>query len=214
MQTVGTSDPICNENPWIREHSVQGDILYPSAGIVFIAIEAARRPAEENPKEEVYSYNADRTSKAAKYCFADISPGFVAKAADCFSAGASITECAALNIKCDPAEQAFSLKRYNLTICTNVRHATRSIQETFIHCTSLLKPGSHLMLSEVTIKRIFSGFTMGSLPGRWLGKDDGRSGGRLQVADERSAALTKAGSVSWQKLARTFHSEAIRVVRS
>ncbi|KAF5554613.1 polyketide synthase [Fusarium mexicanum] len=137
--------------------------------------------------------NADGTSKAAKYCFTDISPGFLAKAADRFSADASIMEFKALNIENEPAEQGFSLESYDLIICANVLHATRSIQEILTYCKSLLKPGGRLVLSEVTIKRIFSGFIMGPLPGWWLGEDDGRSGGPLLDVDEWSAALTKAG---------------------
>ncbi|KAK0392639.1 hypothetical protein NLU13_2134 [Sarocladium strictum] len=137
--------------------------------------------------------NADGTSKAAEYCFTDISPGFLAKAADRFSADASIMEFKTLNIENEPAEQGFSLESYDLIICANVLHATKSIQETLAHCKSLLKPGGRLVLSEVTIKRIFSGFIMGPLPGWWLGEDDGRSGGPLLDVDEWTAALTKAG---------------------
>ncbi|EXL99311.1 hypothetical protein FOIG_09172 [Fusarium odoratissimum NRRL 54006] len=137
--------------------------------------------------------NADGTSKAAKYSFTDISPGFLAEAADRFSADASIMEFKALNIENEPTEQGFSLESYDLIICANVLHATRSIEETLTHYKCLLKPGSRLVLSEVTIKRIFSGFIMGPLRGWWLGEDDGRSGGPLLDVDEWSAALTSAG---------------------
>ncbi|KAI9339502.1 hypothetical protein DFJ73DRAFT_947975 [Zopfochytrium polystomum] len=44
----------CSENPWIREHRVQGDILYPGAGIVIMAIEAAKELADVN--EKIYGY--------------------------------------------------------------------------------------------------------------------------------------------------------------
>ncbi|KAH7480411.1 hypothetical protein FOMA001_g7495 [Fusarium oxysporum f. sp. matthiolae] len=78
--------------------------------------------------------NADGTSKAAKYCFTDISPGFLAKAADRFSADASIMEFKALNIEKEPKEQGFSLESYDLIICANVLHAPRSIEEMLTHC--------------------------------------------------------------------------------
>ncbi|KAF5568409.1 polyketide synthase [Fusarium phyllophilum] len=102
-----------------------------------------------------------------------------------------------------------STLKHGYDVLLSTMNATEpSIIRTFgIAMQRLLKPGGHLMLSEVTIKRIFSGFIMGSLPGRWLGKDDGRSGGRLQDADEWSAALTKAGSVSWQKLAHSIQKQ-------
>ncbi|KAM0080223.1 Highly reducing polyketide synthase alt5 [Fusarium odoratissimum] len=89
------------------------------------------------------------------------------------------------NIENEPTKHRFSLKSYDLIIFANVLHATRSIEETLTHCKSLLKPGGRLVLSEVTIKRIFSGFIMGPLPGR--------SGGPLLDFDEWSAALAKAG---------------------
>jgi acyl transferase domain-containing protein len=44
----------CNENPWIREHKVQGNILYPGAGMVIMAIEGARQLAD--PHEEILGY--------------------------------------------------------------------------------------------------------------------------------------------------------------
>ncbi|KAH7163711.1 KR domain-containing protein [Fusarium sp. MPI-SDFR-AT-0072] len=138
-------------------------------------------------------HNSDGTSKAAKYRFTDISQGFLAKAADSFSADVSIIEFKALNIENEPTKQGFRLQSYDFIICANVLHATRSIEETLTHCKSLLKPGGRLVLSKVTIKRIFSGFIMGPLPGWWLGEDDGRSGGPLLDVDEWSAALTKAG---------------------
>ncbi|KZL70949.1 polyketide synthase (beta-ketoacyl synthase domain-containing protein) [Colletotrichum tofieldiae] len=137
--------------------------------------------------------NADGTSKAAKYCFTDISPGFLAKAADRFSNDASIMEFTTLNIENEPTEQGFTPESYDLIVCANVLHATKSIQETLAHCKSLLKPGGRLVLSEVTIKRIFSGFIMGPLPGWWLGEDDGRKGGPLLDVEEWNTALVQAG---------------------
>ncbi|RYN74805.1 Compactin diketide synthase [Alternaria alternata] len=137
--------------------------------------------------------NPDGTSKAAQYYFTDISPGFLAKAADRFKHDASIMQFGTLNIENTPTEQGFNPESYDLIVCANVLHATKSIQETLAHCKLLLKPGGRLVLSEVTIKRIFSGFIMGPLPGWWLGEADGRMGGPLLDADEWNAALKKAG---------------------
>lgn len=58
----GTPEPTwrnflrCTENPWIREHKVQGDILYPGAGIICMALEAARELALERRNEEIHGY--------------------------------------------------------------------------------------------------------------------------------------------------------------
>jgi ubiquinone/menaquinone biosynthesis C-methylase UbiE len=109
--------------------------------------------------------NEDGTSKAQNYVFTDISPGFLAKAAERFSKDAAIMEFTTLNIEDHPNTQGFQENGFDLVICANVLHATKSIGETLAHCHSLLKPGGKLVLSEVTIKRIFCGFIMGPLPG-------------------------------------------------
>ncbi|KAI2485626.1 Mycocerosic acid synthase [Pyrenophora tritici-repentis] len=137
--------------------------------------------------------NPDGSSKAAQYYFTDISPGFLAKAADRFNKDASIMQFATLNIENSPTEQGFSPESFDLIVCANVLHATKSIQETLAHCKLLLKPSGRLVLSEVTIKRIFSGFIMGPLPGWWLGEADGRMGGPLLDAEEWNVALKTAG---------------------
>lgn len=136
--------------------------------------------------------NEDGSSKAKKYLFTDISPGFLGKAQDRFVADASIMEFATCNIENDPIGQGFQPETFDLIVCANVLHATQSIQETLAHCRTLLKPGGKLVLSEVTIKRIFSGFIMGPLPGWWLGEADGRTGGPLMDVEEWEVALKKA----------------------
>ncbi|GME32277.1 Lovastatin diketide synthase LovF 2 [Neofusicoccum parvum] len=136
--------------------------------------------------------NADGTSKASRYFFTDISPGFLAKAAERFSKDAAIMEFGTLNVEDDPLGQGFQPESFDVIVCANVLHATKSIQETLAHCRCLLKPGGKLVLSEVTIKRIFCGFIMGPLPGWWLGEDDGRKGGPLLDVEEWDAALKQA----------------------
>lgn len=136
--------------------------------------------------------NDDGTSKAKRYFFTDISPGFLAKAQERFSKDERIMEFGTLNIENDPLGQGFQPESFDLIVCANVLHATKSIQETLEHCRMLLKPGGRLVLSEVTIKRIFSGFIMGPLPGWWLGEDDGRKGGPLLDVEEWNTALKQA----------------------
>lgn len=61
---AGTPDKIwrnfirCSENPWVREHKVQGNILYPGAGMLVMAIEAARQVAENQhgEHESIHGY--------------------------------------------------------------------------------------------------------------------------------------------------------------
>ncbi|KAK4494800.1 hypothetical protein PRZ48_014156 [Zasmidium cellare] len=137
--------------------------------------------------------NESGSSKASRYYFTDISPGFLAKAQERFSTDAAIMEFGTLNIENDPLQQGFQEEEFDIIVCANVLHATKSIQETLDNCKRLLKPGGQLVLSEVTIKRIFCGFIMGPLPGWWLGEDDGRKGGPLLDVPEWDVALKKAG---------------------
>ncbi|EAL92055.1 class I SAM-dependent methyltransferase [Aspergillus fumigatus Af293] len=78
-------------------------------------------------------------------------PGFLAKAAERFSKDAVILEFLTLNIEEDPLAQGFQAESFDLIVCANVLHATRSMQETVAHCRCFLKLGGKLVLSEVTI---------------------------------------------------------------
>lgn len=61
---AGTPDKIwrnfirCGENPWVREHKVQGNILYPGSGMLVMAIEAAKQLAEDQhgDHESIHGY--------------------------------------------------------------------------------------------------------------------------------------------------------------
>lgn len=150
----------------------------------------------------------DGTSKAKRYFFTDISPGFLAKAQERFSKDERIMEFGTLNIENDPLGQGFEPESFDLIVCANVLHATKSIKETLTHCRMLLKPGGRLVLSEVTIKRIFSGFIMGPLPGWWLGEDDGRKGGPLLDVEEWNTALRKAEFTGVDMDVRGDHEES------
>ncbi|KAL8327015.1 hypothetical protein RB597_003374 [Gaeumannomyces tritici] len=86
-------------------------------------------------------------------------------AADRFTADSLVLDFATLDIESDPTDQGFEPESYDLVVAANVLHTTKSIKETLEHCFRLLRPGGKLLLSEVTIKRIFSGFIIGPLPG-------------------------------------------------
>ncbi|KMK54316.1 amine transporter [Aspergillus fumigatus Z5] len=97
------------------------------------------------------SFNTNVADKVQNYTFTDFSPGFLAKAAERFSKDAVILEFLTLNIEEDPLAQGFQAESFDLIVCANVLHATRSMQETVAHCRCFLKLGGKLVLSEVTI---------------------------------------------------------------
>lgn len=72
-------------------------------------------------------------------------------------------------------------------------HVTPDLQKTLKNCHKLLKPNGKLVLGEITERCLYAGFIMGSLPGWWLGEDDGRTGGPLLDVPGWDVSLKKAG---------------------
>lgn len=80
---AGTPDKIwrnfirCGENPWVREHKVQGNILYPGAGMLVMAIEAVKQIAEDQhgDHESIYGYELRDVSIVAALRVPDTEKG-------------------------------------------------------------------------------------------------------------------------------------------
>jgi hypothetical protein len=137
--------------------------------------------------------NEDGSSMVAHYVFTDISPGFLANAAENFARDAAIMEFKIFNIEEDPTKQGFEPESFDVLVCANVLHATKSMNKTLTRCRLLLKEGGKLVLAELTETPIFTAFLMGPLPGWWLGEDDGRKGGPLLSVSRWNEALAKSG---------------------
>jgi acyl transferase domain-containing protein/acyl carrier protein len=110
----------------------------------------------------------------SSYTYTDISAGFFQKAADKFSDHRDKMTFKVLNVENDVAAQGFQEGEYDVVVAANVLHATRNLAETVRHARSLLKPGGYLVLMEITGDSLAATYTMGALPGWWLGVDDGR----------------------------------------
>ncbi|KAK1975928.1 hypothetical protein LZ30DRAFT_693236 [Colletotrichum cereale] len=112
----------------------------------------------------------------ASYTYTDISPGFFERARDIFGPyrGSSRMTFKTLNIENDPVAQGFEDACFDLIIASNVLHATQRLQDTMQYCRQLLRPGGHLLLLEITSDYTPAQLTMGTLPGWFLGIDDGR----------------------------------------
>ena len=108
------------------------------------------------------------------YTYTDISAGFFEKAADVFSDYSDKMIFKVLNIEKDPLEQGFVEHSFDLIIASNVLHATKVLAETMNNCRRLLRPGGFLMLLEITSDALRPQFIVSSLPGWFLGIEDGR----------------------------------------
>ena len=120
--------------------------------------------------------------------------GFFTKAAELFKAYSDKMTFKALDIEKAPANQGYEAHSYDVIIASNVLHATASLETTLKNARQLLKPGGYLMLLEITNPgpvRYHS--IVGSVPGWWLGVNDGRKYSPLLTPGGWHSALRKAG---------------------
>ncbi|TLS21086.1 uncharacterized protein PpBr36_10625 [Pyricularia pennisetigena] len=110
----------------------------------------------------------------SSYTYTDVSSGFFQKAADKFADHRDKMVFKVLDVEKPVAAQGYQEAAYDVIFAANVLHATRVLSETVRHARSLLKPGGFLVLMEITGDSLMATYTMGALPGWWLGVDDGR----------------------------------------
>jgi hybrid polyketide synthase/nonribosomal peptide synthetase ACE1 len=80
-----------------------------------------------------------------------------------------------LDIEKDVVDQGFPEQSFDLIIASLVLHATSKLTETMKNVRRLLRPGGYLIMLELTDNDPMRfGFIFGSLPGWWLGVEDGR----------------------------------------
>lgn len=127
----------------------------------------------------------------SSYTYTDISSGFFGKAADKFH-GHNMTF-KVLDIEKPPDSQGFAEGTYEIVIAANVLHATRSMTETLKHTRSLLKPGGYLVLLEITADALRNLLIFGTLPGWWLGAEEGRNCGPFISDVQWDGLLRRSG---------------------
>ncbi|KAF9886514.1 hypothetical protein FE257_011421 [Aspergillus nanangensis] len=110
----------------------------------------------------------------SEYVFSDISQGFFTAAKERFSEQQDALTFKILDISVDPLEQGFEPASFDLIICSCVLHATPSLNETMKNVYKLLAPGGHLLMQEIAPEAYFVDAIMGTLPGWWIGENDGR----------------------------------------
>ncbi|KAL1801719.1 hypothetical protein ACET3X_002061 [Alternaria dauci] len=129
----------------------------------------------------------------ASYVYTDISAGFFEPAKEKFNQHAGKLSFKMLNIEKDPVEQGFEEATYDMVVASNALHATRSMKDTLSHCRRLLRPGGFLVLLEITTNHLPIQLIMGTLPGWWLGIDEGRVWQPTLSLDEWDKSLKEAG---------------------
>ncbi|KAI0423560.1 hypothetical protein F5Y09DRAFT_336482 [Xylaria sp. FL1042] len=131
----------------------------------------------------------------ASYTYTDISTGFFENARTIFSQHSSKLTFKTLNIENNPADQGFAEGTFDMVISSNCLHATRSLGETLRHCRQPLRPGGRLILLEITRDFLATQLVMSTLPGWFLGIEDGRVWAPT-ISVERWDELLKANGFS------------------
>lgn len=133
-------------------------------------------------------------NKFASYTYTDISSGFFEKAQEVFRDSASRMIFKALNVETDPVEQGFTEHSYDVVIASLVLHATHSMEITMKNVRRLLKPGGYLVMLELgDYIEMRTGLIFGSLPGWWMGYDDGRKLSPTLPSSGWATCLAKTG---------------------
>ncbi|KAM4063752.1 methyltransferase [Hirsutella rhossiliensis] len=111
----------------------------------------------------------------ASYTFTEISSGFFIAAEELFEKEAGSMVFKTFDMEKEPMKQGFVEGSYEVVIAVNVLHVAGDLETSLSNVRRLLKPGGFLVVGEFTYtNRLFSGMTVGTLPGWWIGAENGR----------------------------------------
>ncbi|KAL8770428.1 MAG: hypothetical protein Q9209_003854 [Squamulea sp. 1 TL-2023] len=128
------------------------------------------------------------------YTFTDISSGFFIDAEERFSKQAGSIVFKTFNMEKEPSGQGFIEGLYDVVVAVNVLHVSSDMEASLSNVRRLLKPGGFLVVAELTsTDLLFSGMTVGTLPGWWIGAETGRPWGPLLNLGQWDSTLKKAG---------------------
>ncbi|TVY37671.1 Polyketide synthase [Lachnellula subtilissima] len=130
----------------------------------------------------------------ASYTYTDRSD-FFESAGTVFSQHGSKLAFKALDIERNPVEQGFTDGTFDLVVASNCLHATRTLEGTLRHCRQLLRPGGRLVLLEITRDFLPMQLLMSTVPGWFLGIEDGKLSAPT-VSIEQWNELLKANGFS------------------
>ena len=156
------ADYFHRETAWAVRQYVEARIPYLRAGESIEILEAGGGTGATTAfvLEALASY-ADRV----RYTFTDVSKAFLKRAT-----GLPVTP-RLLDVEKDAREQGYAAGAYDVVICANVLHATRSIRHTLRNIKPLLRRGGRLVLNEATEVQDILTLTFGLLDGWWAFAD-------------------------------------------
>lgn len=135
--------------------------------------------------------------RVGEYVYTDISAAFFESARERFEGlvGKGRLRFATLDVEGNLEGQGFGEgERFDVVAAANVLHATRDLAGTVRNVRRLLKDGGRLVLFEVTdLESARITFAFGTLPGWWLGGEDGREFGPLLSVEGWDGLLKQCG---------------------
>ena len=128
------------------------------------------------------------------YTFTDFTNKYFPRAQEVFKAWGSNMKFQTLDIEGNIAEQGFEEQSYDLIIASNISHATQNLQRTMENIRKLLRPGGYVLLREISVPDVLRvKFMTLSLPGWWLGDEDGRHFGPTVTVSQWTSLLKDTG---------------------
>ncbi|KAL2861159.1 uncharacterized protein BJX67DRAFT_386006 [Aspergillus lucknowensis] len=130
----------------------------------------------------------------SSYTFTDISSGFFIAAEERFADHAGRMLFKTFNMEQQPDGQGFDEGSYDVVVAVNVLHVSADMEASLSNVRRLLKPGGFLVVAELTsTDLLFSGMTVGTLPGWWIGAETGRPWGPLLTLTQWDMVLKNSG---------------------
>ncbi|OJJ41603.1 hypothetical protein ASPWEDRAFT_48144 [Aspergillus wentii DTO 134E9] len=126
------------------------------------------------------------------YTFTDISAGFFPQAKERFAYAPNI-DYQVFDITISPFDQGFKPNSYDVILASNVIHATPSLKATLGNLQPLLRPGGHLVMTELCGVARMPNYLFGNFSGWWLGEADGRPYEPYISVDRWNDELKQAG---------------------
>ncbi|KAL4945238.1 hypothetical protein BDV06DRAFT_231409 [Aspergillus oleicola] len=128
------------------------------------------------------------------YTYTDVSSSFLSKARDLFKDYQERIIFKTFDMNQSPDSQNFVEGAYDVVIGSNVLHATVDMHRMMRNVRRLLRPGGYLIILETVDNNCLRlGLTMGSLPGWWLGAENGRQFGPTLSLPQWDTLLESCG---------------------
>ncbi|KAI1170818.1 polyketide synthase [Nemania sp. FL0916] len=130
----------------------------------------------------------------SSYTFTDISSGFFLPAEERFADQGGRMIFKTLDMEKPLSPQGYVEGTYDVLIAVNVLHVSVDMEVTMSNLRRLLKPGGFVVVGELTsTDLLFTGMTVGTLPGWWIGAETGRPWGPLLSLPQWDSLLRKTG---------------------